>query len=152
MQKRCRRKIFTTFYSTLKMDGFAPSKCTSHGVNDDTMKSAFWNDDSESEFILEICQADYSAAIYRFLKGNWICSGYRFFVLRKWHSFWPLWFSKKLGMIHDLRGQAPAQFPPLMHARTCPDDSRIKSDTKRRLSVVWAVILSWEQRWHLTSR
>lgn len=65
------------------MDGFATSKCTGHGVNDDTMKSAFWKDDSESEFILEICQADYSAVIYGFLKGNWICSGDRFFFVQE---------------------------------------------------------------------
>lgn len=65
------------------MNGFAPSKWTGHGVNDDRMKSAFWKDDSESEFIHEICQVDYSAAIYRFLKGNWICSGDLFFFVQE---------------------------------------------------------------------
>lgn len=62
------------------MNGLAPSKGTGHGIDDDTMKSAFWKDDCESEFIHEICQADYSAVIYRFLKGNWICSGDQSFV------------------------------------------------------------------------
>lgn len=83
---------------------------TDHGVNDDTMKSAFWKDDSESEFILEICQADYSAAIYRFLKGNWIYSGDRFFCSGNGIAFGLCDIQKHLAWFMTFEDKRPLSF------------------------------------------